>query len=586
MRTLTKAACGLLVAALAAAAFAAPVTTVQELVAALESITDSSQTIEIAAGDYDLTGVTMRSDASFGDSHLYLQNATLVGKGKTADDVRLIGNGLRVLWAYSPAKVRNLTITNGCAAAISGQSNSGRGGGVFGSCTVSNCVISGCSASSGGATRNYTVLRDCRIVGNSAGTGGGVYEATCHGCTIALNRSTGHGGGAYGATSLYNCQVVSNTAASMGGGACAITLASNCWFVANTAGAQGGAAASWNAGGMKLVDCTITNNYAGNNGGGVYLATVTGGAIAGNYSAANGGGAAGTGTVLSGVDVHDNYAASNGGGMVDGSDAVRCTFRNNLCGPDKNGPNVSGTQSLRFCDISGTTCFQVSATGCRFHDIGPAVSLAGNPHKDATFTPTYVLNNFVNCTNCLFYGNKAGKSDAAIFGGNTGGSRKSNLVNCTVVSNSYPYVFKYFKLAAAKIEVVNCVFWGNTAYDGVTSRDISMGDMATSDGVRFSHCAYGVSNVSGLGDYVDEALYQFGANGFGANPRFVMDADAVNPYALKTSSPLVGRGQVLAWMSSATDIRGDGFARLRDGKVDIGCYQCWLPRPGFVLFYR
>ena len=564
--------------------FAAPVTTVQELVAALESVTDSSQTIEIASGDYDLTGVAMRSDASFGDTHLYRPNATLVGKGASADDVRLIGSGLRVLWAYSPAKVRNLTITNGCAEAISGQSNSGRGGGVFGNCTVSNCVIAGCSAVTGGATRNYTVLQDCRITGNTAKTGGGVYDAICNGCTIAFNRSAEHGGGAYGATSLYDCHVISNTAASMGGGACAITFASNCWFIANTSGAQGGAVASWGSSGMKLIDCTITNNYAGNIGGGVFRATVMGGAIAGNYSTASGGGVGGSDTILSGVDVHDNYAAANGGGMVDGSGALRCTFRNNLCG--SNGPNVSGTQSLLFCDISGTTCFQVSATGCRFHNIGPAVSLAGNPHKNATFTPTYILNDYVNCTNCLFYGNRAGKSDAAIFGGNSSAYKKSNLVNCTIISNAYPYTFKYFRDATYKVSVVNCVFWGNTAYDGTTLRDISMGDLATSDGVRFSHCAYGISNVQNLNSYVDEALYQFGVNGFGANPRFVMDADVANPYALKTASPLIGRGKVFDWMSTSTDIRGDGFARLRDGKVDIGCYQCWLTHPGFVLSFR
>ena len=561
--------------------FAAPVTTVQELVAALESKTTTADIIEIAPGDYDLTGVAMKSDGSFGDSHLYLQNASLVGTGSSADAVRLIGNGLRVLWAYSPAKVRNLTITNGCASAITGQSNSGRGGGVFGNCTVSNCLITGCSASSGGATRNYTILRDCRVIGNSAKTGGGVYEATCHGCTIAFNRSTEHGGGVYGATSLYNCHVVSNTAASMGGGACAITLASNCWFEANSAGAQGGAAASWNANGMTFTDCAITNNRATNSGGGTYKVTLKGGFLAGNYSGASGGGA--SESVLAGVEVHDNYAASNGGGMAGGS-AARCTFRNNLCGGS--GPNVSGTPSLRGCDISGSTCYQISATDCRFHDVGPAVSLSGNRYVEATFTPTYIIHNYVNCTNCLFVGNRAGKTDASIFGGNSGGSTISHLVNCTIVSNAYPYVFKYFKLEAAQATVVNCVFWGNTAYDGITARDISMGDQATSNGVRFSNCAYGVSNVANLGDYVDEALYQFGVNGFGALPKFIGAADADNPYALKTGSPLRGRGKVLDWMAEATDIRGEGFARLRDGKVDIGCYQCWLTPPGFCITFH
>ena len=564
------------------AASAEPVTTVQELVAALATKTTTSDTIEIAPGTYDLTGVAMKTDGSFGDSHLYLQNATLVGKGALPEDVRLVGNGLRVLWAYLPAKVRNLTITNGCASAITGQGNSGRGGGVFGNCTVSNCLITGCSAVAGGATRNYTVLRDCRVIGNSAKTGGGVYEATCHGCMIARNTSTEHGGGAYGATSLYNCHVVSNTAASMGGGAYAITLASNCWFEANSAGAQGGAAASWNESGMRLVDCTITNNTATAAGGGVYKATITGGWLAGNYSGTSGGGA--SASILSGVSVHDNYAVSNGGGLDNGKGVARCRIRNNFCGG--NGPNVSGTSSLVSCDISGTTCFQVSATGCRFHDVGPEVSLSGNRYAEATFTPTYILHDYVNCTNCLFYGNRAAKFDASIFGGNSGGSVKSRLINCTIVSNSYPYTFKYFKLAAAKVDVVNCVFWGNTAYDRVTARDISMGDQATTDGVRFSNCAYGSSNVDGLNDYVDEVMYKFGVDGFGASPRFVEGEDAENPYALKTSSPLHNRGKVLGWMATANDIRGDGFARLRDGMVDIGCYQCWLRLPGFCISYR
>lgn len=113
-----------------------------------------------------------------------------------------------------------------------------------------------------------------------------------------------------------------------------------------------------------------------------------------------------------------------------------------------------------------------------------------------------------------------------------------------------------------------------------------MGDMVTTDGLRFSHCAYGASNVASLGDYVDENLYQFGVNGFGLSPKFVLDVDVDDPYALKTSSPLRGRGKVFDWMATSNDIRGDGFARLRDGNVDIGCYQCWLTSPGFCISFR
>ena len=41
------------------------------------------------------------------------------------------------------------------------------------------------------------------------------------------------------------------------------------------------------------------------------------------------------------------------------------------------------------------------------------------------------------------------------------------------------------------------------------------------------------------------------------------------------------------WMVDACDIRRDDrYARLRDGKVDIGCYQCWLEPAGTLLLLR
>ena len=36
--------------------------------------------------------------------------------------------------------------------------------------------------------------------------------------------------------------------------------------------------------------------------------------------------------------------------------------------------------------------------------------------------------------------------------------------------------------------------------------------------------------------------------------------------------------------ADATDIRADSaYPRLRDGNVDIGCYQCWLDPVGLVF---
>ena len=53
---------------------------------------------------------------------------------------------------------------------------------------------------------------------------------------------------------------------------------------------------------------------------------------------------------------------------------------------------------------------------------------------------------------------------------------------------------------------------------------------------------------------------------------------ATDPYEIKYSSPARGAGKLLDWMTAdSTDIRANpAYPRLRDGKPDIGCYQCWI----------
>ena len=70
------------------------------------------------------------------------------------------------------------------------------------------------------------------------------------------------------------------------------------------------------------------------------------------------------------------------------------------------------------------------------------------------------------------------------------------------------------------------------------------------------------------------------------NPRFVDDGSR-DSYSPRWSSPLRGIGLVQDWMEGATDIRGDAaYPRLRDGKADVGCYQCWLDPVGAVFSIR
>ena len=70
------------------------------------------------------------------------------------------------------------------------------------------------------------------------------------------------------------------------------------------------------------------------------------------------------------------------------------------------------------------------------------------------------------------------------------------------------------------------------------------------------------------------------------NPRFVDDGSR-DSYALKRSSPAREKGLVQDWMADALDVRNDeNYPRLRDGKVDIGCYECWLDPAGTQMIIR
>ena len=560
--------------------------TVEGLVHLLKTFTTSSEIVELETGDYDLTGIQMEEAGSkYGESHLVISGVQLRGKGDRPEDVRLIGDGsCRVLRMIPEtfARVQNLTITNGYAKTISGASDSKHGGGIYGYPTVTNCVIIGCKADgNGGGTYGYTYIRNCQILNNSASQGGGVFQPNeVLNSEVCGNNSSSHGGGIYGNGSgrVDGSTISRNTAGGAGGGICAVNTVTNSIVSLNSAQSGGGALYSWGRSTKFAYYCTICSNKT-TTGGTSQEYTIIGGTNFANY-AQNGGGA--RKCDLRGVRIHDNYATANGGG-VDECTVEDCILSNNFAG--SNGPNASNS-TLFGCEITGTTCFQSIFDGCSFHDIGQSVSMTGNCYIDTSFTPPYVLNGYVECTNCLFYGNHSSKSDGSLFAGNSGGSRKSHLVNCTIVSNSYAYVFKYFKTDAVRMSVINSVFWGNTLNNGITDCDISWDGLTTAEGIFFSHCAYGISNVSGLESYTDGTVYKFGVNGFSSNPKFVGNADAENPFAIKRTSPLRNAGQVFDWMSGSTDIRGEGFMRLRDGKVDIGCYQCWLMPTGLKISVR
>lgn len=514
--------------------------------------------VELAAGTYELPEEPCSTNqlGGTGCSHLYV-NTHLKGMGANRADTVLAGRGtFRILAVSASGVVENLTITNGAAKAYESWQNSKRGGGVYGTGVLSNCVVVGCVAENyaGGVGGGMTV-RSCLVTGNHAEAGGGMHSGAAYGSEFVGNWTTAGSGGGLFSVEAHDCAISNNTSAVGGGGCYVMTYATNCVIAFNKSSTYGGGVYNLSAGADTLVACQVFGNMAEtSNGGGIYRATMHGGTL------------------------HDNYAGGHGGGAFEGScKGVRIS--NNICGGT--GGNAY-TVNLADCEISGTGIAWGSATRCEFHHIGSDVSLSGNPHKEATTASTYVYGYCPAATNCLFRDNAVASATGSLLLGVKTATRRSSLVNCTIVSNVYATTFSTFTLEAYPLEFVNCVFFGNKTSVGV-DRDINF--TTSTAKASFSHCAYGTNpKTVDVASFSDGTLYKFGENGFGESPRF--QGGDHDPYLPGASSPLRDIGLYADWMADATDIRGNvRLKRSYGGKVDIGCYQ-FKEAQGMALFFR
>lgn len=362
-------------------------------------------------------------------------------------------------------------------------------------------------------------------------------NVTFEDCVFDSNRAAGDGGGAvanyYSADTtrwggrFVNCRFVNNQSG-YGGAVFGCQFVSNCVFEAN-AGTHGGAIYHP----RSVYGCVFSSNTA---------ATV-GNAIAWKKGK------------LSALKIVDS--------SFEGESTPFCCDDNS---------KSAGEAVFVNCSFEGKATVNTAAflngsyDRCRFENILPTVA-------DGWY---YLFGETASLTNCLINGCKR----AYFLYNPTVGC---GFYNCTLVNNRFYWRWYAGGSSEREVLVENCLFANN--HNGETEEDLMDVYNAESTKVkRFDNCFVAVA--SGLASF--DGANNVNTYNKAFDPRFVGGAaDPSDPYSLQWDSPARKKeGLLRDWMETATDIRGAGYARLRDGKVNIGCYQCWLPPSGMMLIFR
>ena len=528
--------------------------------------------------------------------------------------------------AYSGGGVSSVQCTDCTIAKCQASEHSGGAG----SCTIVRGYVQDNESAKYGGGCAWSTCTGVEIVRNRAGTyGGGVFCSTLKDCTISENESSGGGGGVYfngGGYSVEGCDIVSNsTTSANGGGGIAFNASSpkvfpvrDCLIAHNRSSGHGGGAVY-----AKLIDgCIVSNNVSdaaaeisSYGGGGLYRceaydSIITHNLITTDYptNTIYGGGlydSVASNCVVSGNAVAYCRANTQMGGGGRDTSFIDCRILNNFCkvGAAMNGGNAIGcvisnnvshngrliirdVGFLTRCNIWNasidTPRTMMNTSVCGF-GTGWTLKEGDNVYTNGYFTPvegnSYLIVNTqgtASATNCLFYGNRCNvlvsRPDSC--------PPKLPFVNCTISDNCFDALFSGLKQETATMgEFVNCIICRNRIKDGSAVYDLSIVNSADTY-VSFINCmidSYRTSSWTPC-EEVGTVLC--------TDPRF--DAkNILHPYSLKRSSPALGKGLVQDWMSASTDIRSDAaYSRLRDGMVDIGCYQCHLIPAGTVVSFR
>ena len=475
---------------------------------------------------------------------------------------------------------------------------------------VSNCVFRGNVAlgapsenywaAGGGALglRPYAKILDCVFEGNRANGYGGVVNTTSgdsggKGCVfercVFVGNTSGDGGGAVrdgnGANEaplqFRDCTFSGNTAATAGmavlGGAY-----SNCTFTGNfvtnkalTCGIVEGTAGR----ALRLVDCVVSNNY-----------TLYGGLV--RHAVC-------TNTLFYGNEVP--HGAAGMGGVIWQCQATDCRFVGNkkydtMFGiinapgysptPDANFPSGDACQStLVKCDMDLGCILNCVLVDCHIHTLtNKGAHCAFYGHNVAT--------------NCLIENcNPPDQGRSLVYRWGSIGTAYvsgSDYVNCTFADNVVPFMYSHDQEHGIYTPFKSCLFYNNRNRSGelvdtkyrTHHSNRPAGASNLDSGFALSNCVFGVTaspNTPG------DTWRDLGGNKVIApNALLVAGTRAaalgVHKYSLRAESPAIGMGD--ASMFTAADLDYAGKLRLRDGRLDPGCFECWLNVLGTTVIIR
>jgi len=225
---------------------------------------------------------------------------------------------------------------------ISGNYTDYDGGGIrnSGILTVNDSIIFNNQADHGGGIYNSgtMTINECAISGNSANDGGGITcsdnsSLTVNNSTISDNSTGLFGGGGiycYNTTLNTSNSIISNNSTGLFGGGLylcdTLAMINHCTISENESEQDGGGIFNGNAyyddGMLTITDSIITDNQTLNSGGGIYndahvFFNMNDCSISNNRAEINGGGVLNNGTMtMYGCTVDHNYANDSGGAIA------------------------------------------------------------------------------------------------------------------------------------------------------------------------------------------------------------------------------------------------------------------------------